>query len=152
MNGKIYLTNEMAEFVIDEFAKNNVNYEAKKDFLMENGDIVVEITYDQNQHFVGNHIFSAAIAFTDTFVKKAKRQVLGDQIINEVINIPKVKVEDVRKITGENYFVVTMGDFISTSSYRDENERQIALKKVMELVALLESGKQNTRDTIYESK
>lgn len=152
MNGKIYLTNEMAEFVIDEFAKNNVNYEAKKDFLMENGDIVVEITYDQNQHFVGNHIFSAAIAFTDTFVKKAKRQVLADQIINEVINIPKVKVEDVRKITGENYFVVTMGDFISTSSYRDENERQIALTKVMELVALLESGKQNTRDTIYESK
>ena len=152
MNGKIYLTNEMAEFVIDEFAKNNVNYEAKKDFLMENGDIVVEITYDQNQHFVGNHIFSAAIAFTDTFVKKAKRQVFADQIINEVINIPKVKVEDVRKITGENYFVVTMGDFISTSSYRDENERQIALKKVMELVALLESGKQNTRDTIYESK
>lgn len=152
MNGKIYLTNEMAEFVIDEFAKNNVNYEAKKDFLMENGDIVVEITYDQNQHFVGNHIFSAAIAFTDTFVKKAKRQVLADQIINEVINIPKVKVEDVRKITGENYFVVTMGDFVSTSSYRDENERQIALKKVMDLVALLESGKQNTRDTIYESK
>lgn len=152
MNGKIYLTNEMAEFVIDEFAKNNVNYEAKKDFLMENGDIVVEITYDQNQHFVGNHIFSAAIAFADTFVKKAKRQVLGDQIINEVINIPKVKVEDVRKITGENYFVVTMGDFISTSSYRDENERQIALTKVMDLVALLESGKQNTRDTIYESK
>lgn len=152
MNGKIYLTNEMAEFVIDEFAKNNVNYEAKKDFLMENGDIVVEITYDQNQHFVGNHIFSAAIAFTDTFVKKAKRQVLADQIINEVINIPKVKVEDVRKITGENYFVVTMGDFISTSSYRDENERQIALTKVMDLVALLESGKQNTRDTIYESK
>lgn len=142
----------MAEFVIDEFAKNNVNYEAKKDFLMENGDIVVEITYDQNQHFVGNHIFSAAIAFTDTFVKKAKRQVLADQIINEVINIPKVKVEDVRKITGENYFVVTMGDFVSTSSYRDENERQIALKKVMDLVALLESGKQNTRDTIYESK
>lgn len=152
MNGKIYLTNEMAEFVIDEFAKNNVNYEAKKDFLMENGDIVVEITYDQNQHFVGNHIFSAAIAFTDTFVKKAKRQVLADQIINEVINIPKVKVEEVRKITGENYFVVTMGDFVSTSSYRDENERQIALKKVMDLVALLESGKQNTRDTIYESK
>ena len=142
----------MAEFVIDEFARNNVNYEAKKDFLMENGDIVVEITYDQNQHFVGNHIFSAAIAFTDTFVKKAKRQVLADQIINEVINIPKVKVEDVRKITGENYFVVTMGDFVSTSSYRDENERQIALKKVMDLVALLESGKQNTRDTIYESK
>lgn len=100
MNGKIYLTNEMAEFVIDEFVRNNVNYEAKKDFLMENGDIVVEITYDQNQHFVGNHIFSAAIAFTDTFVKKAKRQVLGDQIINEVINIPKVKVEDVRKING----------------------------------------------------
>lgn len=152
MNGKIYLTNEMAEFVIDEFVRNNVNYEAKKDFLMENGDIVVEITYDQNQHFVGNHIFSAAIAFTDTFVKKAKRQVLADQIINEVINIPKVKVEDVRKITGENYFVVTMGDFVSTSSYRDENERQIALKKVMDLVALLESGKQNTRDTIYESK
>lgn len=152
MNGKIYLTNEMAEFVIDEFAKNNVNYEAKKDFLMENGDIVVEITYDQNQHFVGNHIFSAAIAFTDTFVKKAKRQVLADQIINEVINIPKVKVEEVRKITGENYFVVTMGDFVSTSSYRDENERQIALTKVMDLVALLESGKQNTRDTIYESK
>jgi len=152
MNAKMYLTNEMAEFVIDEFAKNNVNYEAKKDFLMENGDIVVEITYDQNQHFVGNHIFSAAIAFTDTFVKKAKRQVLADQIINEVINIPKVKVEDVRKITGENYFVVTMGDFVSTSSYRDENERQIALKKVMDLVALLESGKQNTRDTIYESK
>ena len=152
MNAKMYLTNEMAEFVIDEFAKNNVNYEAKKDFLMENGDIVVEITYDQNQHFVGNHIFSAAIAFTDTFVKKAKRQVLADQIINEVINIPKVKVEDVRKITGENYFVVTMGDFVSTSSYRDENERQIALKKVMDLVALLESGKQNTRDIIYESK
>ena len=152
MNAKMYLTNEIAEFVIDEFAKNNVNYEAKKDFLMENGDIVVEITYDQNQHFVGNHIFSAAIAFTDTFVKKAKRQVLADQIINEVINIPKVKVEDVRKITGENYFVVTMGDFVSTSSYRDENERQIALKKVMDLVALLESGKQNTRDTIYESK
>lgn len=152
MNGKIYLTNEMAEFVIDEFVRNNVNYEAKKDFLMENGDIVVEITYDQNQHFVGNHIFSAAIAFTDTFVKKAKRQVLADQIINEVINIPKVKVEEVRKITGENYFVVTMGDFVSTSSYRDENERQIALTKVMDLVALLESGKQNTRDTIYESK
>lgn len=152
MNGKIYLTNEMAEFVIDEFVRNNVNYEAKKDFLMENGDIVVEITYDQNQHFVGNHIFSAAIAFTDTFVKKAKRQVLADQIINEVINIPKVKVEEVRKITGENYFVVTMGDFVSTSSYRDENERQIALTKVMDLVALLESGKQNTRNTIYESK
>ena len=152
MNGKIYLTNEMAEFVIDEFVRNNVNYEAKKDFLMENGDIVVEITYDQNQHFVGNHIFSAAIAFTDTFVKKAKRQVLADQIINEVINIPKVKVEEVRKITGENYFIVTMGDFVSTSSYRDENERQIALTKVMDLVALLESGKQNTRDTIYESK
>lgn len=152
INAKMYLTNEMAEFVIDEFAKNNVNYEAKKDFLMENGDIVVEITYDQNQHFVGNHIFSAAIAFTDTFVKKAKRQVLADQIINEVINIPKVKVEEVKKITGENYFVVTMGDFVSTSSYRDENERQIALTKVMDLVALLESGKQNTRDTIYESK
>ena len=152
MNAKMYLTNEMAEYVIDEFAKNNVNYEAKKDFLMDNGDIVVEITYDQNQHFVGNHIFSAAIAFTDTFVKKAKRQVLADQIINEVINVPKVKVEEVKKITGENYFVVTMGDFVSTSSYRDENERQIALTKVMELVALLESGKQNTRDTIYESR
>lgn len=151
MNAKIYLTNEMAEYVIDEFAKNNVDYRAKKDFLMENGDIVVEITYNERQHFVGNHIFSAAIAFTDTFIKKAKRQVLADQIINEVINIPKVKVEDVRKITGDNYFVVTMGDFISTSSYQ-EGERDRVLAKVMDLVALLESGKQNTRDTIYESK
>lgn len=151
INAKMYLTNEMAEFVIDEFAKNNVDYRAKKDFLMENGDIVVEITYDQNQHFVGNHIFSAAIAFTDTFVKKAKRQVLADQIINEVINTPKVKVEEVRKITGDNYFVVTMGEFISTSSYQDE-ERDKVLAKVMELVALLESGKQNTRNTIYESR
>lgn len=152
MNGKIYLTNEMAEFVIDEFARNNVNYHAKKDYLMDNGDIVVEITYDETQHFVGNYIFTAAIAFANTFIGKAKRQVTADQIINSAINTPKVKVEEVRQITGNNYFVVTMGDFISTSSYRDENERQIALTKVMDLVALLESGKQNTRDIIYESK
>jgi len=150
-NAKMYLTNEMAEFLIEEFAKNNVAYKVKKDFLMDNGDIVAEITYDQNQHFVGNYIFTAAIAFSNTFVSKAKRQVTGEQIINSAINTPKVKVEEVRQLTGNNYFVVTMGDFISTSSYTDDNDRTIALGKVMNLVALLESGKQNTRDTIYES-
>lgn len=150
-NAKMYLTNEMAEFLIEEFAKNNVAYDVKKDFLMDNGDIVAEITYDQNQHFVGNYIFTAAIAFSNTFISKAKRQVAGEEIINSAINTPKVKVEEVRQITGNNYFVVTMGDFISTSSYTDDNDRTIALEKVMNLVALLESGKQNTRDTIYES-
>jgi len=150
-NAKMYLTNEMAEFLIEEFAKNNVAYNVKKDFLMDNGDIVAEITYDQNQHFVGNYIFTAAIAFSNTFISKAKRQVAGEEIINSAINTPKVKVEEVRQLTGNNYFVVTMGDFISTSSYTDDNDRTIALEKVMNLVALLESGKQNTRDTIYES-
>jgi hypothetical protein len=150
-NAKMYLTNEMAEFLIEEFAKNNVAYNVKKDFLMDNGDIVAEITYDQNQHFVGNYIFTAAIAFSNTFISKAKRQVAGEEIINSAINTPKVKVEEVRQVTGNNYFVVTMGDFISTSSYTDDNDRTIALEKVMNLVALLESGKQNTRDTIYES-
>jgi hypothetical protein len=118
---------------------------------MDNGDIVAEITYDQNQHFVGNYIFTAAIAFSNTFINKAKRQVAGEEIINSAINTPKIKVEEVRQLTGNNYFVVTMGDFISTSSYTDDNDRTIALEKVMNLVALLESGKQNTRDTIYES-
>jgi hypothetical protein len=150
-NAKMYLTNEMAEFLIEEFAKNNVAYNVKKDFLMDNGDIVAEITYDQNQHFVGNYIFTAAIAFSNTFVSKAKRQVAGEEIINSAINTPKIKVEEVRQLTGNNYFVVTMGDFISTSSYTDDKDRSIALEKVMNLVALLESGKQNTRDTIYES-
>lgn len=150
-NAKMYLTNEMAEFLIEEFAKNNVAYDVKKDFLMDNGDIVAEITYDQNQHFVGNYIFTAAIAFSNTFISKAKRQVAGEEIINSAINTPKIKVEEVRQLTGNNYFVVTMGDFISTSSYTDDNDRTIALEKVMNLVALLESGKQNTRDTIYES-
>ena len=150
-NAKMYLTNEMAEFLIEEFAKNNVAYNVKKDFLMDNGDIVAEITYDQNQHFVGNYIFTAAIAFSNTFISKAKRQVAGEEIINSAINTPKVKVEEVRQLTGNNYFVVTMGDFISTSSYTDDSDRTIALEKVMNLVALLESGKQNTRDTIYES-
>jgi hypothetical protein len=150
-NAKMYLTNEMAEFLIEEFAKNNVAYNVKKDFLMDNGDIVAEITYDQNQHFVGNYIFTAAIAFSNTFINKAKRQVAGEEIINSAINTPKVKVEEVRQLTGNNYFVVTMGDFISTSSYTDDKDRSIALEKVMNLVALLESGKQNTRDTIYES-
>jgi hypothetical protein len=150
-NAKMYLTNEMAEFLIEEFAKNNVAYHVKKDFLMDNGDIVAEITYDQNQHFVGNYIFTAAIAFSNTFINKAKRQVAGEEIINSAINTPKIKVEEVRQLTGNNYFVVTMGDFISTSSYTDDNDRTIALEKVMNLVALLESGKQNTRDTIYES-
>jgi hypothetical protein len=150
-NAKMYLTNEMAEFLIEEFAKNNVAYDVKKDFLMDNGDIVAEITYDQNQHFVGNYIFTAAIAFSNTFINKAKRQVAGEEIINSAINTPKIKVEEVRQLTGNNYFVVTMGDFISTSSYTDDNDRTIALEKVMNLVALLESGKQNTRDTIYES-
>lgn len=150
-NAKMYLTNEMAEFLIEEFAKNNVAYDVKKDFLMDNGDIVAEITYDQNQHFVGNYIFTAAIAFSNTFISKAKRQVAGEEIINSAINTPKVKVEEVRQVTGNNYFVVTMGDFISTSSYTDDKDRSIALERVMNLVALLESGKQNTRDTIYES-
>jgi hypothetical protein len=150
-NAKMYLTNEMAEFLIEEFAKNNVAYNVKKDFLMDNGDIVAEITYDQNQHFVGNYIFTAAIAFSNTFISKAKRQVAGEEIINSAINTPKIKVEEVRQLTGNNYFVVTMGDFISTSSYTDDSDRTIALEKVMNLVALLESGKQNTRDTIYES-
>jgi hypothetical protein len=150
-NAKMYLTNEMAEFLIEEFAKNNVAYDVKKDFLMDNGDIVAEITYDQNQHFVGNYIFTAAIAFSNTFISKAKRQVAGEQIINSAINTPKIKVEEVRQVTGNNYFVVTMGDFISTSSYTDDKDRSIALERVMNLVALLESGKQNTRDTIYES-
>ena len=150
-NAKMYLTNEMAEFLIEEFAKNNVAYNVKKDFLMDNGDIVAEITYDQNQHFVGNYIFTAAIAFSNTFINKAKRQVAGEEIINSAINTPKIKVEEVRQLTGNNYFVVTMGDFISTSSYTDDNDRTIALERVMNLVALLESGKQNTRDTIYES-
>lgn len=150
-NAKMYLTNEMAEFLIEEFAKNNVAYDVKKDFLMDNGDIVAEITYDQNQHFVGNYIFTAAIAFSNTFINKAKRQVAGEEIINSAINTPKIKVEEVRQLAGNNYFVVTMGDFISTSSYTDDNDRSIALEKVMNLVALLESGKQNTRDTIYES-
>jgi hypothetical protein len=150
-NAKMYLTNEMAEFLIEEFAKNNVAYHVKKDFLMDNGDIVAEITYDQNQHFVGNYIFTAAIAFSNTFISKAKRQVAGEEIINSAINTPKIKVEEVRQLTGNNYFVVTMGDFISTSSYTDDKDRSIALEKVMNLVALLESGKQNTRDTIYES-
>lgn len=150
-NAKMYLTNEMAEFLIEEFAKNNVAYHVKKDFLMDNGDIVAEITYDQNQHFVGNYIFTAAIAFSNTFINKAKRQVAGEEIINSAINTPKIKVEEVRQLTGNNYFVVTMGDFISTSCYTDDNDRTIALEKVMNLVALLESGKQNTRDTIYES-
>jgi hypothetical protein len=150
-NAKMYLTNEMAEFLIEEFAKNNVAYNVKKDFLMDNGDIVAEITYDQNQHFVGNYIFTAAIAFSNTFISKAKRQVAGEEIINSAINTPKIKVEEVRQLTGNNYFVVTMGDFISTSSYTDDKDRSIALEKVMNLVALLESGKQNTRDTIYES-
>jgi hypothetical protein len=150
-NAKMYLTNEMAEFLIEEFAKNNVAYDVKKDFLMDNGDIVAEITYDQNQHFVGNYIFTAAIAFSNTFISKAKRQVAGEEIINSAINTPKIKVEEVRQVTGNNYFVVTMGDFISTSSYTDDKDRSIALERVMNLVALLESGKQNTRDTIYES-
>ena len=150
-NAKMYLTNEMAEFLIEEFAKNNVAYDVKKDFLMDNGDIVAEITYDQNQHFVGNYIFTAAIAFSNTFVSKAKRQVAGEEIINSAINTPKIKVEEVRQLTGNNYFVVTMGDFISTSSYTDDSDRSAALERVMNLVALLESGKQNTRDTIYES-
>ena len=150
-NAKMYLTNEMAEFLIEEFAKNNVAYHVKKDFLMDNGDIVAEITYDQNQHFVGNYIFTAAIAFSNTFISKAKRQVAGEEIINSAINTPKIKVEEVRQLTGNNYFVVTMGDFISTSSYTDDKDRSIALERVMNLVALLESGKQNTRDTIYES-
>jgi hypothetical protein len=150
-NAKMYLTNEMAEFLIEEFAKNNVAYDVKKDFLMDNGDIVAEITYDQNQNFVGNYIFTAAIAFSNTFISKAKRQVAGEEIINSAINTPKIKVEEVRQLTGNNYFVVTMGDFISTSSYTDDKDRSIALEKVMNLVALLESGKQNTRDTIYES-
>jgi hypothetical protein len=150
-NAKMYLTNEMAEFLIEEFAKNNVAYNVKKDFLMDNGDIVAEITYDQNQHFVGNYIFTAAIAFSNTFISKAKRQVAGEEIINSAINTPKIKVEEVRQLTGNNYFVVTMGDFISTSSYTDDKDRSIALERVMNLVALLESGKQNTRDTIYES-
>ncbi len=150
-NAKMYLTNEMAEFLIEEFAKNNVAYNVKKDILMDNGDIVAEITYDQNQHFVGNYIFTAAIAFSNTFISKAKRQVAGEEIINSAINTPKIKVEEVRQLTGNNYFVVTMGDFISTSSYTDDKDRSIALEKVMSLVALLESGKQNTRDTIYES-
>jgi hypothetical protein len=150
-NAKMYLTNEMAEFLIEEFAKNNVAYHVKKDFLMDNGDIVAEITYDQNQNFVGNYIFTAAIAFSNTFISKAKRQVAGEEIINSAINTPKIKVEEVRQLTGNNYFVVTMGDFISTSSYTDDKDRSIALEKVMNLVALLESGKQNTRDTIYES-
>lgn len=147
----MYLTNEMAEYVFNEFARNNVNYNAKKDFLMDNGDIVVEITYDETQHFIGNYIFSAAVAFSNTFITKAKRQVAGEQIINSAINTPKVKVEEVRQVTGSNYFVVTMGEFVSTSSYQ-EGEREKVLAKVMELVALLESGKQNTRDTIYESR
>lgn len=150
INAKMYLTNEMAEFVINEFARNNVNYHAKKDYLMDNGDIVVEITYDETQHFVGNYIFTAAIAFANTFIGKTKRQVTADQIINSAINTPKVKVEEVRQVTGNNYFVVTMGDFISTSNYKDE-DREKVLAKVMELVTLLESGNQDKRTTIYES-
>ena len=150
-NAKMYLTNEMAEFLIEEFAKNNVAYNVKKDILMDNGDIVAEITYDQNQHFVGNYIFTAAVAFANSFISKASRQVAGEQIINSAINTPKIKVEEVRQVTGNNYFVVTMGDFISTSSYTDDKDRSIALERVMSLVALLESGKQNTRDIIYES-
>jgi hypothetical protein len=132
INAKMYLTNEMAEYVINEFARNNVNY-------------------DDTQHFVGNYIFTAAIAFANTFIGKAKRQVTADQIINSAINTPKVKVEEVRQVTGNNYFVVTMGEFISTSNYKDE-DREKVLAKVMELVTLLESGNQDKRTTIYESR
>lgn len=158
MNAKMYLANDMCEFVIEEFARNNVMYHAVKNVLLENGDIVVEITYDQNQHFVGNFIFTAAVAYSNHFLKKSSHQLYGSKIIEEAMKPKnKVKVDEVRKPDGDGYFYVSKGSYNRVYAYKDIAtddlwSRQSNLKMAMELAKKLEQGGEETTHTIYESE
>lgn len=162
-NAKMYLSEEMAEFVIEEFSKNNVNYHAINNIMLENEEIVTEITYDQNQHFVGNHIFTAAVAYSNHFLKRIDRRLTGDKIIEEAMNKFKysVTVEEVKPLNKHPYFVVNRGDdskYIKCFHYKEEADndpvwgREVNLKEAMQYVKLLESGVTEKKSTIYKSE
>lgn len=84
-NAKMYLNKEMSEFVINEFAANNVEYLAIPDAEQIGQDSLTLIQYDDKDPFVGNYIFTAGVAFTNDLYRKAGRKIQADNIINSAL-------------------------------------------------------------------
>lgn len=85
-NAKIYLSREMAEFVIHELAANNIEYLATHDAEVVGSDSLTLIEYDSRDPFIGNHIFLAGVAFTNEFYRQIGRKIAADNLINSVLN------------------------------------------------------------------
>jgi hypothetical protein len=83
-NAKMYLNKEMSEFLINEFAANNVEYLAIPDAEQIGEDSLTLIQYDNRDPFIGNYIFTAGVAFTNELYRKAGRRVAADNILNSV--------------------------------------------------------------------
>jgi hypothetical protein len=83
-NAKMYLNKEMSEFLINEFAANNVEYLAIPDAEQIGEDSLTLIQYDNRDPFIGNYIFTAGVAITNELYRKAGRRVAADNILNSV--------------------------------------------------------------------
>lgn len=81
----MYLSKQMAQFVIDEFAANNIEYTAIHDAELIDGDSLTRIDYDDRDPFIGNHIFVAGVAFTKDLFARAGRKAEADNIINAAL-------------------------------------------------------------------
>lgn len=82
----IFLSREMADFVINEFASNSIEYYAKYDCENVGEDVLTEIQYDPSEPFAGNCIFIAGVAFTNEFYNKIGRKITAENIINSALN------------------------------------------------------------------
>lgn len=83
---KMYLSKDMAEFLINELAANNVEYLATHDAEQIGEDSLTLIQYDDRDPFIGNYIFTAGVAFTNELYRKAGRKIQADNIINSALN------------------------------------------------------------------
>jgi hypothetical protein len=81
----MYLSKEMAEFVINEFAANNVKYIATHDAELVDGDSLTRIDYEDQDPYVGNYIFTSGVAFTNNLYRRAGRKAEADNIINAAL-------------------------------------------------------------------
>jgi len=62
----MYLSKEMAEFVINEFAANNVKYIATHDAELVDGDSLTRIDYEDQDPYVGNFTIWLPLQITFT--------------------------------------------------------------------------------------
>ena len=83
---KMYLNKDMAEFLINELAANNVEYLATPDAEQIGEDSLTLTQYDDRDPFIGNYIFTAGVAFTNELYRKAGRKIQADNIINSALN------------------------------------------------------------------